>query len=105
MQNILTGKNVLFTAGVQGIGEAITQQFTFTPAVTSVLGGHGIRVNAVAPGLIWGNTFHNTHMKKESANNTVSRIPIQKVGNADDVASTVLYSASEYNDFSLTSLL
>jgi len=72
---------------------------TFTRALSSELGPHGVRVNAVAPGLILGTAFHNTHTTKESAAKTVSGIPINRAGNADDVARAVLYLASEYDGF------
>jgi 3-oxoacyl-[acyl-carrier protein] reductase len=72
---------------------------TFTRALASELGPQGTRVNAVAPGLILGTSFHNTHTTKESAAETVAGIPIQRAGNADDVARAVLYLASEYDGF------
>lgn len=72
---------------------------TFTRALATELGSQGIRVNAVAPGLILGTSFHNTHTTKESAAATTASIPIQRAGNADDVARAVLYLASEYDGF------
>lgn len=72
---------------------------TYTRALATELGGQGIRVNAVAPGLILGTSFHNTHTTKESADATIADIPIQRAGNADDVARAVLYLASEYDGF------
>ena len=72
---------------------------TLTRALSSELGPNGTRVNAVAPGLILGTAFHNTHTTKESAAKTISGIPIQRAGNADDVARAVLYLASEYDGF------
>ena len=72
---------------------------TFTRALSAELGSQGIRVNAVAPGLILGTLFHNTHTTKESADKTTAGIPIQRAGNADDVARAVLYLASEYDGF------
>ncbi|GAA4269334.1 SDR family NAD(P)-dependent oxidoreductase [Hyunsoonleella aestuarii] len=72
---------------------------TFTRALSSELGPQGIRVNAVAPGLILGTSFHNTHTTKESAAATTAGIPIQRAGNADDVARAVLFLASEYDGF------
>lgn len=72
---------------------------TFTRALASELGPQGTRVNAVAPGLILGTSFHNTHTTKESAAATTAGIPIQRAGNAADVARAVLYLASEYDGF------
>ncbi|TVZ57319.1 3-oxoacyl-[acyl-carrier protein] reductase [Lutibacter sp. Hel_I_33_5] len=72
---------------------------TYTRALATELGSQGVRVNAVAPGLILGTSFHNTHTTKESADKTISGIPIQKAGNAADVARAVLYLASEYDGF------
>ena len=72
---------------------------TMTRALSSELGSQGTRVNAVAPGLILGTAFHNTHTTKESAAKTVSGIPIQRAGNAADVARAVIYLASEYDGF------
>lgn len=72
---------------------------TFTRALSSELGPEGVRVNAVAPGLILGTSFHNTHTTKASAEKTIEGIPIQRPGNADDVARAVIYLASEYNGF------
>ena len=72
---------------------------TLTRALSSELGPQGTKVNAVAPGLILGTAFHNTHTTKESAAKTVAGIPIQRAGNAADVARAVLYLASEYDGF------
>jgi len=72
---------------------------TFTRALSAELGPQGTRVNAVAPGLILGTSFHNTHTTKESAAATTAGIPIQRAGNADDVARAVLFLASEYDGF------
>jgi len=72
---------------------------TYTRALATEFGSQGTRVNAVAPGLILGTSFHNTHTTKESAESTIAGIPIQRAGNADDVARAVLYLASEYDGF------
>ncbi len=72
---------------------------TFTRALSVEYGAQGTRVNAVAPGLILGTAFHNTHTTKESAAKTISGIPIQRAGNSADVARAVLYLASEYDGF------
>lgn len=72
---------------------------TYTRALSTELGPKGTRVNAVAPGLILGTSFHNTHTTKESANETILGIPLKRAGNAADVARAVLFLASEYDGF------
>jgi len=72
---------------------------TFTRALSTELGSQGTRVNAVAPGLILGTSFHDTHTTKESAAKTISGIPINRAGIAADVARAVVYLASEYDGF------
>lgn len=72
---------------------------TFTRALATELGPHGVKVNALAPGLILGTEFHNTHTTPESAALTVAGIPIGRAGAAADVARAALYLASEYDGF------
>jgi 3-oxoacyl-[acyl-carrier protein] reductase len=72
---------------------------TFTRALASELGPQGIRVNALAPGLILGTSFHNTHTTKQSAEATVAGIPLGRGGTAEDVARAAVYLASEYDGF------
>jgi 3-oxoacyl-[acyl-carrier protein] reductase len=72
---------------------------TFTRALSGDLGAQGIRVNAVAPGLILGTAFHNTHTTKESADATVRGIPLARAGDVLDIARPVVFLASEYDGF------
>jgi 3-oxoacyl-[acyl-carrier protein] reductase len=72
---------------------------TFTRALAAELGPQGIRVNALAPGLILGTSFHNTHTTPESARATVAGIPLGRGGHAADVARAAVFLASEYDGF------
>ena len=72
---------------------------TGTRAMANELGPKGIRVNSLAPGLILGTRFHNTHTTPESAKATVAGIPLGRAGNAEDVARAVAFLASEYDGF------
>ena len=72
---------------------------TFTRALACELGPQGVRVNALAPGLILGTSFHTTHTTKESAQATVAGIPLGRGGSADDVARAAVFLAGEYDGF------
>ena len=72
---------------------------TFTRALATELGPKGIRVNALAPGLILGPRFHNTHTTPEAARATVAGIPLGRGGNADDVARAAVFLAGEFDGF------
>jgi 3-oxoacyl-[acyl-carrier protein] reductase len=72
---------------------------TWTRALAAELGPQGVRVNCVAPGLILGTRFHDTHTTKESADETVRGIPLGRGGYAEDIARPVVYLASEYDGF------
>jgi len=72
---------------------------SWTRSLARELGPRGVRVNAVAPGLILGTRFHNTHTTAESAAATVAGIPLGRAGTAEDVARAVAFLASEYDGF------
>jgi NAD(P)-dependent dehydrogenase (short-subunit alcohol dehydrogenase family) len=66
-----------------------------TQALARELGGHGIRVNSIAPGLIrtemsrpnWGNPEALAHME--------SMIPLGRIGETDDIVGLALFLASD----------
>ena len=72
---------------------------TWTRALSAELGPKGVRVNCVAPGLILGTRFHDTHTTKESAAETVRGIPLGRAGSSEDIARPVVFLASEYDGF------
>ena len=72
---------------------------TFTRSLATELGPQGVRVNALAPGLILGTSFHTTHTTAESAQATVASIPLGRGGHADDVARAAVFLAGEFDGF------
>jgi 3-oxoacyl-[acyl-carrier protein] reductase len=72
---------------------------TFSRALAAELGPKGVRVNAVAPGLILGTQFHATHTTPESVQATITGIPLGRAGTPEDVARAVVFLASEWNGF------
>ena len=85
--------------GSLAYGTAKGAVLTWTRALSGELGPEGIRVNALAPGLILGTSFHSTHTTRESAEKTVSEIPIGRAGSPADVARAAAFLASEYDGF------
>lgn len=72
---------------------------TWTRALANELAPKGVRVNAVAPGLILGTRFHDTHTTEASAQATIQQIPLGRAGTSEDVARAVVFLASEYDGF------
>jgi 3-oxoacyl-[acyl-carrier protein] reductase len=72
---------------------------TFTRALALELGPQGVRVNAVAPGLILGTRFHATHTSAESAQATIAGVPLGRAGLPEDVARAVVFLAGEFDGF------
>ncbi|MCX7786509.1 MAG: SDR family oxidoreductase [Spirochaetes bacterium] len=72
---------------------------TLTRSLSTELAPFGIRVNAVAPGLILGSRFHEIHTTEESKRQTIATIPLGRAGTCEDVARAVAFLASEYNGF------
>lgn len=66
---------------------------TFTRALATELAPQGVRVNAVSPGTIT-TRFHEVYSSPEKLEATRQRIPLQRLGTAEDCAGTFLYLAS-----------
>ena len=67
---------------------------TFTRALATELAPDGIRVNAVSPGTIM-TEFHEIYSTPEKLEATRTKIPLQRLGQADDCAGAFLFLASE----------
>lgn len=65
----------------------------FTKATAKELGRNGIRVNAVAPGLI--DTKMNNNLSSEDKAEFVNTLAINQIGSAIDVANAVYFLASD----------
>ena len=66
---------------------------TMSRALAKELGPHGIRVNAVCPGMI-ATRFHDTFTKPEVRKNVAAATPLRREGNPEDVAAAVAFLAS-----------
>jgi NAD(P)-dependent dehydrogenase (short-subunit alcohol dehydrogenase family) len=65
---------------------------SFTVALAKELAPHGIRVNAVRPGLI-STDIHDAHGGQEVVEKLASTIPIGRAGQAEEVAQVVAFLA------------
>lgn len=70
---------------------------SFTRAVARELGGFGIRVNAIAPGLIETDMLKD--MDSEALKKITRSIPLGRIGMAQDIVGAVLFLASDKADY------
>lgn len=67
---------------------------TFTKALAKELAPHGVRVNAVSPGVI-DTPFHEMFSTPEMLRNFVTMIPLGRLGTALECATTIAFLASD----------
>lgn len=70
----------------------------FTRAVAAEVGKHGVRVNAIAPGLIY-NEFLERIYPQEFFERFVRRVPLGRAGEPPDVADLALFLASDLSRY------
>ncbi|MDF2383526.1 3-oxoacyl-ACP reductase FabG [Nostoc ellipsosporum NOK] len=71
---------------------------TFTRSLAKELGPQGIRVNALCPGLI-GTSFHDIFSRPEGRKAVAGNTPLRREGHPDEVASAVVFLASNDASF------
>lgn len=81
---------VLYSATKGGIN-------AFTKALGKELGPSGIRVNAIAPGVI--NTSMNSFLNEDERNELVSEIPLSRFGEGEEVAKLAIFLAHENSSY------
>ena len=64
-----------------------------TKSLARELGKYGIRVNAVAPGII--NTDMVKQLPKEMIEPMINAIPLKRIGEPEDIASAFVFLASD----------
>jgi 3-oxoacyl-[acyl-carrier protein] reductase len=72
---------------------------TLTKAWARELAPHGIRVNAVSPGLIGGTPFHSTFTPREAFEAAARTIPLGRAGVPEDVAKVIAFLAGDDASF------
>jgi 3-oxoacyl-[acyl-carrier protein] reductase len=70
----------------------------FTKSIAQELGSRNVRCNAIAPGFVETDMTH--YLKEgENAQNYMSKIPLGRFGQAEDIANTVLFLASDLSSY------
>jgi 3-oxoacyl-[acyl-carrier protein] reductase len=88
--------NAAFTGSVLGVHYAASKAgvIGLTKAAARSLAPHGIRVNAIAPGLT--NTAQpKDAMTEQQISDEIAEIPLQKIATPEDIANTALFLAGE----------
>ncbi len=93
----IAGMTAAMAQGVYGMSKAAVISMTKTLAVE--LGGSGVRVNAIAPGLV-DTYFAGTLMANEALVNAMrEKAPVRRVGKPDDIAGLALFLASDASNY------
>ena len=88
----IAGRN----GGGPGAGAYATAKggmITFTKSLAKELAPHGIRVNAVSPGVI-ATPFHEVFSTPEMIKNFVAAIPMGRTGTSEECATVIAFLAS-----------
>jgi 3-oxoacyl-[acyl-carrier protein] reductase len=70
----------------------------FSKNLATELGPFGIRVNCVAPGLVYP-TEASLNTKENIKEMIISQTPLRRIANPDDIAGAVLFLASDWSKF------
>ena len=81
--------------GASAYSAAKAAVLALTKAYAKELAPHGIRVNAVSPGLIGGTPFHKTFTAPEAFAAAVKTIPLGRAGTPEDVANVITFLAGD----------
>ena len=84
--------------GIHAYGTAKTAQIGFVRQIAAELGPHGITVNAVAPGFLRTSPDYERQWAsygEAGQQAMLDRIPMRRLGEPGDIASAVLFLASE----------
>ena len=66
---------------------------TYTKGLAKELAPYGVRVNGIAPGVIW-TPYHERYSPPEMFQKYVAQIPLGRAGTAEEVAEVIVFLAS-----------
>ena len=98
--------NMSSASGLRGVGEWVPYCTSkgavrlMTYALADAMGPHGIRVNAIHPGVIETEmTAQDVPRSPEDVEEIASGLPSRRAGTAEDVADAALFLASDLSDY------
>ena len=95
--NISSIVGVIGQAGQSNYAASKAGIIGFTKSIADEFGSRSIRCNAIAPGFIETDMTHV--LTGEVKKNILSKIPMQRMGNAEEVANTALFLASDLSTY------
>lgn len=96
---IINISSIASTIGFQGLSHYCASKGgvnAFTRALALELAAQNITVNAVLPGAI---TTPGAQMPEEMKQQTIANIPLQRIGNPEDIANMVTFLASDKSSY------
>lgn len=95
--NIASIVGVIGNAGQANYSASKAGMIGLTKSLAREIGSRGVRVNAVAPGFI--KTAMTDKLNDNQKEALLSQVPLGRLGNADEVASVVLFLASDLSSY------
>ena len=96
--NIASNAATEADAGRSAYASSKASIITFTKILARELGGFGIRVNSISPGLT-NTDMMNSGITEKIMSETINKIPLKRVAQPDEIASTCFFLASDSSSY------
>ena len=96
--NIASNAATEADAGRSAYASSKASIITFTKILARELGSFGIRVNSISPGLT-NTDMMNSGITEKIMSETINKIPLKRVAQPDEIASTCFFLASDSSSY------